>query len=112
MASFPTLSVCATNDFKEEIIKPIVKTQFEGNYAQTRPKYTRTTKNFTLKYMFITEADKSTLNAFFETYRGSSFDWTHPRTSTVHSVRFAEDILKYKYLDVGLYEVSVPLEEI
>ena len=112
MATFPTLSVTASMKYEDEYIKPIVKTKFEGNYAQTRPKYTRSSQNFMPTYTMITEADKDSLQAFFNTNSGNSFDWTNPTDSVVYTVRFAKETLKFKNIVVGYYEIAIPLEEL
>jgi len=112
MATFPTLSVPPSNNYSDEIVKPIVRTKFEGNYNQTRPKYTRSAKNFNLKFRPITEADKLILETFFDTNSGNSFTWTNPSNEVVYTVRFVEESLKFKRILAIDYEVSIPLEEV
>ena len=110
--AFPTLSVEADIKYDDEYIKPIVQTSFEGNYKQTRPKYTRSSQNFNPTYRMITETDKDTLQAFFNTNSGNSFDWTNPTDSVTYTVRFGVDRLKFRNITVGYYVVSIPLEEL
>ena len=110
--AFPTLSVEADIKYDDEYIKPVVKTKFDGNYAQTRPKYTKASNDFNPTYKMITEADKNTLKTFFNTNSGNSFDWTNPTDKVVYTVRFGVDRLKFKNITVGYYSVDIPLEEV
>lgn len=112
MAVFPTLSVEPTVKYADEIVKPTVKVEFEGNYAQTRPKYTRSMEKFSLHFRPITEADKTTLKTFFNTNSGNSFTWTNPTNTIEYTIRFSEDTLRFKYILSERYEITIPLEEV
>ena len=112
MADFPTLSKDVSVSYEEQIIKPSVRVKFEGNYVQSRPKYTRTQKIFKISFSALTSSDISTLNTFFDDNHGSSFNWTNPVTSTVFNVRFMEDSIKYKHQNVNLFSTTFSLEEI
>ena len=112
MATFPTLSVEADTTYDDAYIKPIVQTSFEGNYKQTRPKYTRYSQTFNPTYRMITETEQDTLQAFFNTNSGNSFDWENPTDLVTYTVRFGVDRLMFKNIAVGYYSVNIPLEEL
>lgn len=112
MAVFPTLSVPPHKDYTEEIVKPIIKSEFDGNYAQTRPRFTRSTINFSLKFKSMLIADKTTLQAFFSANSGSSFDWLNPTDAVTYTVRFAEDSLSFRHMGAGYYETTIELEQV
>ena len=112
MATFPTLSQKASINFSKERIKPIVKTKFEGNYAQTRPKYTRTMSKFKIAYNALTTTDVSTMETFFDANSGGEFNWTDPSTSTVFVVRFSSETLTFKHIGKDLYSLELVLEEV
>jgi hypothetical protein len=80
-----------SKQFQEERENPAMNTELEGGYVATRPKHTRAPRrDFRLVYVDLTDADKATLDNFWDTVKGSSviFDWTHPKTGVVYSVRF------------------------
>ena len=112
MASFPTLSRGTSISFTESTNKPQVRTSFEGNYAQTRPKYTRDMGLFDITYQMITVADRNTLKTFFDTYLGDSFEWTNPTDSVIYTVRFKNDTLKFTHIANNKFNVKMTLEEV
>jgi len=95
-----------------EVYRPQVRTEFEGNYVQSRPRSTRATRRWTLVWNAMTEANFSTLDAFFIANAGTTFSWTEPVTSTSYTVRFSEDSLKWTHSDKGVRSVQVGLETI
>ena len=112
MATFPTLSLGTSINFSKERIKPIVKTKFEGNYAQTRPKYTRTMSKFKISYNALTTTDVSTMETFFDANSGGEFTWTDPSTTTDYTVRFSEETIGFKHIGNDLYSLDLVLEEV
>lgn len=112
MATFPTLSKNPSTDYDENFYKPSVRTEFDGNYTQERPKYTRATNTFNLKYKFITEADKATLKTFFADNKGGEFDWVNPLDTVTYTVRFKQDRLNFKLNPPVQFTVSLILEEV
>lgn len=112
MAVFPSLSKLPTQSYTETFTKPSIRTPFDGNYEQTRPKFTRSTKTFDVNFKFLTPTDKSTLQTFFNTYNGESFDWTNPLDSVTYLVRFAEDMLVFKNQGADRFSLSLKLQEV
>ena len=87
---------------------------FKSNvgYIMTRPKWTRTTRKFNLKWKNMTTADKATLQTFFDDNVGSSFDWTYSLTSTTYTVIFGSDSLVFSSVAPGFWSISLKLEEV
>ena len=111
---FPTLEG-STRTISEQAIDDTISSTSEAGYVTTRPRFTKVRNTIPVK-MIITASDKSTLQAFDATVRGSSiFNWTHPISSNVLQVRFKSDG-RPEFTPVGsasnrLYEVSFTLEE-
>ena len=85
--AFPTLS---TNPVSMEVMreKATISTNFEGGYEQTREKFNRIRKTFSVKYV-VQQADRDLILAHYDDVKCSTiFDWTHPEDSTVHQVRY------------------------
>jgi len=75
----------------------------EGGYTITRPKHSRNPRRtFTTGFTELTDAQKGELEAFYQTMKGGSiaFEWTHPTTGVIYSVRFKES-LKFSYVGHG-----------
>jgi hypothetical protein len=97
---------------QETIYKPIVRTEFEGNYVQVRARSTRARKMWTLTWNVITEADYQVLAAYFNTTQGSTFTWIHPVTGTEYTCIFSEPILTSQQLLDGYRSTSLKIEEV
>jgi len=96
MATFPSLS--RGEDLKHFVEKlaynPAIQSQMEDGKVISRGRFTKTKKMWEINYTFLTDADKTLLETLQETVNvsGDVFDWTHPKTSVVYSVRFKEPI--------------------
>ena len=112
MATFPSLSKAESLLFDDELHKPQVKSAFEGNWAQTRPQFTRATNTFNIRFTCINVADKNTLRTFFEDNIGLDFTWNNPDDGLPYLVRFKNDILRFKNVAIGLYNTEMILEEV
>jgi hypothetical protein len=113
MANWPTLPP-PNQGLEEEHYRPQLKTEFEANYGQSRPKVTRSVNRWpNLGWGYLLEADYQTLAAFFDANQGSVFSWTHPVTSVTHQCRFSADSLRSRLAIPGYREgVQCPLEEV
>jgi hypothetical protein len=111
MNTFPNLNIEATS-FKEESIKPVLKSSYDGGYEIQRLKYSRTIRKFTftLKALSATEAD--TVSAFFEANQGVEFIFVHPVTSVNYTVRFDMDSLKFDYISPLYKSTNIILKEV
>jgi len=109
--AFPSIAA-PTYTTGGEVYRPQIRTEFEGNYVQSRPRSTRATRRWTLVWNAMTEADYGTLDAFFITNIGTTFSWTEPVTSNSYTVRFSGDSLKWQHVNKRVRSVSVDLETI
>lgn len=89
MTDFPTLPTPSWQFFKQTPIKSQIITPFESGKVQSRPRHTSMRWKFTIGWQALTQTDYATLYTFYEDYVGTTFNWTHPITSTVYSVKFA-----------------------
>jgi len=112
MAVFPTLSEDLSTNFDEDYYKPSVRTEFDGNYSQVRPKFTRATSTFNISFKLITAADKNILKVFFADNQGLDFTWTNPTDDIEYLVRFKQESLKFKFHAPIRYDVDIILEEV
>lgn len=92
MADFPPVGISQDSSlFSETQQDPALRNEIEGGYVTTRAKYTRTPrKTFKTGFTHITDAQKQTLQAFWDTKKGgsASFTYTHPTLATDFTVRF------------------------
>ena len=113
MADFPTLP--KPWEIKETSITDTIATPFESGYVQTRSRNTRPRKRWVLAWGMLTTAQVGTLRTFFETTvrgKAGAFNWTHPFTAVVYSVRFAKDELPADLIGVGQWSVETELEQV
>lgn len=117
MAVFPTLSINPSRPLDEVREDNVIRSNVEGGYEQTRPRFTRLRRTWTLKYEFLTQTDKDTLDTFLTTVKGGSdaFSWTHPTTSQTHNVRFTKpptfSLVKYAG-GSHRYDTTIELREV
>ena len=89
------------------------RTEFEGNYVQSRPRVTRGRSKWPLAWHIMEESDYQDLLAFFAANQGGSFDWTHPASAVEYACRFSEDQLTSKIASTGKRkDVKCPIEEV
>jgi len=94
MTDFP--STIQTSDwrlFREKPKKRQIKTTFESGHVQSRAGATQMKREFTIGWPSMSRTDYDSLVTFFESYQGTVFNFTHPITSVVYSVRFMENEL-------------------
>jgi len=90
--AYPTLSRNVSYTIKLEREDSVIRSEFEGGYQNTRQKYTRLRKKWTMKYTWIPPGDMSTLATFIDTtVKGGAdaFDWTCPLDNVTYQVRYA-----------------------
>lgn len=104
-------SITPLNGVKETTIGKTVKSSFDSNYVQQRPKTTRFRKSFEMDY-YLTAAQFETFDTFYKENLGLSFAFNHPITSTVYTVRFSEDQLECMWAYSDLVKITVTLEEV
>lgn len=94
MPTFPLTTSPLIRDFNETYEDAVLRSDFDAGYQQTRPKWTRTRRKFTASYL-VTQSQKATLHTFYVTTLANgalSFDWTHPQTGSVITVRMDKPI--------------------
>lgn len=111
MAIFPTTPVPRIGS-SGELNFLVITSEFEGNYSQTRRGATRGRKTFNLMFNSITDAEFTTIEAFFQANIGGAFSWTNPRNGQAYTVRFKESKLPFKYTSSQRIDTSVVLEEV
>lgn len=113
MAVWPAALPSPSLGMSEEIYLPQLKSEFEANYIQSRPRATREIRRWNLKWNAMSESNYQTLETFFIANQGSSFTWPHPVTATNYSVRFSDDNIKSSFNNSpGYRAVEVNIEEV
>lgn len=100
--------------FAEDAYNPVIQKEFEAGYSQTRPRYTRAKKRFTLRWDYMPTTEVDLLRDFYEddAVGGAAFTWQHPISGAYHAVRFTEDELICTRLSAAWWAVEVRLEEV
>jgi hypothetical protein len=91
MADFPSIRTSDWELFKQKKYKRQEITGMESGKVHSRAAHTSSRWIFTTGWNWLTIADYNTLKTFWDTYLGSSFNWTHIWTGSVHVVIFAQD---------------------
>ena len=115
MADWPVgLPVVSADDFVESFLRPAHRSDTEAGYEITRPKWTRTRREFKVTFKSLTSAEVTTIEEFFEgiAYGGGSFNWTAPRDSGTYEVRLVEDQLDFQYVANDQYNLTVTFREV
>lgn len=91
-----------------------IKNQFDGGYKQTRERFSRDIKTFTVSYVALSEADKNSLLTHYDSVRGSTpFDWTNVDTTTTYIVRYTDSIdVKADATMPKLYAITLKMETV
>lgn len=119
MAVYPTLSVTpqVANHRQTRAADPTLRTPFEGGYVQTRPRFTRIPRRWSISYAegnALPAADKTTLYNF-ESARGvggEAFTWTSPFDGGSYTVRFAAPIEFAPVTGTATWSARFDLEEV
>lgn len=101
--AFPLNTLQDSSKYNEALEDVALRNKMEGGYVYTRPKFTRNArKTFITGFTEITNEEKLTLEAFWQTVKGGSdiFTWVNPVMSTTHNVRFTKPI-SFKYAGIG-----------
>jgi len=109
MANFPSIEI---NNMQESTQKAVIKSEYNGGYEIQRPRYTRTRKQFTLGFNKLTETEKLTLESFMMDNQGLAFNFTHPTTSTVYSVRNTSDKVDFTFVHPFYYSATIAIKEV
>jgi hypothetical protein len=104
----------------ESFDDPAIRTEMEGGYTNTRPRYTRIRGTWPLKWNALTETHYNTLKNFYknDTFGGSLFfSWTTPTDESTVNVRFTKKyagglLVPSSGTREAIYHVEVELEEV
>lgn len=115
--NFPSLSKSPDFPLKESIIDSVIREQPEAGPAHARQRFTRYRRKFYLTYSNLKSNDIDLLMTHQTTGTSGtaeSFTWTHPKTSTVYTVRYEApfEISVDAYGDTWLGSCSFVLVEI
>jgi hypothetical protein len=114
MADFPNISPLY-KVVEDSSLYDTIRSPFEAGYTHTRPRWTSERKRFKLEWQALTDADKNTLYHFFENVAkggGQSFNFTDPSGSTVYTMVFADDRLRFTSTRKGYWKGSILLVEV
>lgn len=113
MPAYPTLSINPEYPLDEDREDSTLKSDFEGGYQHTRPRFTRIRRIWNIRYKYLLDADKTALEAHVDSVKGSadSFLWTHPKTGTQYTVRFDKPP-KFSYVQYGYWDTEFMLKEV
>ncbi|MCW4050353.1 MAG: hypothetical protein NWE89_11530 [Candidatus Bathyarchaeota archaeon] len=124
MAAFPTLYIHGTlvhtpvvGRFEDTMAQnPTIRSQFEGGYVQTRSRFTRIARRWTVSYRGMSQANKNTLRTFENARRAGSelFTWTNPEDSTSYNVRFLEPVIytPWEHTNFLQWNIDFVLEQV
>lgn len=90
----------------------VIRSQFEGNYQQTRRGATKGRKVFKLKYDKLTISEFEILEAFHHDNIGGNFTFFHPISAVKYTVTFQEDSLTKSWDSYGVVSTTIILEEV
>lgn len=110
---FPTLSLkpALPLDFERE--DAVLRSESDGGYEMTRPRFTRNRMVFTLQYEDLPMAECLSLDSFYvdDCANGSViFNWVHPGTGVSHKVRFKQPP-KFSQTSYGYCNVQIILRQ-
>lgn len=98
----------------EQLADPTLRSEYEDGSQQTRPKFTRIRKIFTVEWNSLPDTEKELLVDFYcNTVKAGAeaFDWMDPVSGKQYAVRFgAAPKIKAKMLHY--YTVSITLNEV
>ncbi|MEO9387060.1 hypothetical protein [Chromobacterium phragmitis] len=116
---FPKLAAGPdSRQYSEKIEDPSIRTQMEGGYTVTRPRFTRRPRRkFAVAYTFISADDKKLLEGFWNAVKGGSgmFWWPLPYSDEKAVCRFGEGEIDFQYVGAGgnhRWDVKMAIEEV
>ena len=96
-----------------------VVTPFEAGYEQTRARFTRNRMEWAGGWSALTSAQFLAFSSFVDEVKGGadSFEYTDYKLSTVaagttHTVRFLEETIQWRVIDVGFHSVMFSVREV
>ena len=114
MADYPSFPDIARPQYplKEQTYLPKIRTEFENGVVQTRPRFTRSKKRFSLTWERLPVEDRQTLESFFVNTESDVFIWTHPISGTEYQCIFSDDELGGDWTELDDSNITLNIEEI
>lgn len=110
--AFPTLTSKPVYPITETRADNAIRSETEAGYTLTRPRFTRSRRNFAVAYRNISSTDRGLLVAHFDEATTSSvFSWTNPADSTVYQVRYARPISITQRIP-NVWDVEIELAQV
>jgi hypothetical protein len=111
MATYP--SDIIPTGFDETRNRPMHSSESEAGYVSQRPKGTKKFMQFDISYNNLTDAQKTTLEDFYDANIGQIVTYIHPTTGTSYDVRYDADKITFKRKPkMNSWSHSVSLKEI
>lgn len=105
--SYPTIQL--SEKTKKTLIKEAIRTESEGGYGRTRSKYTKPRYQFDLDYIAISESDFETIEAYFLSNQGLTFNFVYPRDAQTYVCMFNQDSISAEYISSDKVNCKVSL---
>lgn len=101
------------SSLEETTPDPAIRSEFEDGSVQTRPRFTRMRRRWTLSWGNIQKSQYEVLREFYMNKKGGSlsFTWVNPMDGGVFTVRFVGE-LTAKTTEKYFYAVTVRLEQV
>jgi len=124
METFPVISRRGSElhnpivgDFDDTMAQnPTIRSISDGGYVKTRARFTRISRKWTIKYNWMTRANKNTVKTFEDARQAGSeaFTWPNPSDSTSYTVRFLSPITYIAHQNTNYlwWMVGFVLEEV
>ncbi len=95
---------------------PAIRSQSEGGYVTSRARFTRIPRRWTVKYDWLSKANKNTVKTFEDDHRAgaASFSWPNPEDGTTYTVRFLKPVTYIPHPSVNFlfWMLDFVLEEV
>jgi len=109
MATLPKFIITS---FKEDTIRKVLKSEYDGGYVQKRPQYTRAKKKFYVGYAALKVAEAEILEDFIMNNQGLSFEFTHPLNNKIYEVTYDSDSISFNYITSQYRNTELVLSEV
>jgi len=119
--AWPTSLPDPDESYSVSYVRTVHRSTFDSGWELTRPKFTRTRREWKVVYL-LDNTQKASLVAFFEgsdvEWGGYSFSWTSPEGDSC-TVRLVDDSVNFEFLTTGhttsgsmkYWKVSMTLRE-
>lgn len=110
MSTYPTLG--QSKDSTETRISGITIDRATNGLTRGRSFFTSDKKTFTVVHSTITTAQKTTLEAFYNTNKNNSFIFLWVADGFTYTCIFAEDAIQFSIITKGYWDATVSLAQV